>query len=41
VLFRLTTWAERAALHLEGLEVQRPTLEDMFLELTTKGDGDG
>ena len=41
VLFRLTTWAERAGLHLEGLEVQRPTLEDMFLELTTKGDGDG
>jgi ABC-2 type transport system ATP-binding protein len=41
VLFRLTTWAERAALHLEGLVLQRPTLEDMFLELTTKGDGDG
>jgi ABC-2 type transport system ATP-binding protein len=34
VLYRLTTWAEAAAHRLDGLEVLRPTLEDMFLELT-------
>jgi ABC-2 type transport system ATP-binding protein len=34
VLYRLTTWAERERLPLAGLEVSRPTLEDMFLELT-------
>jgi EmrB/QacA subfamily drug resistance transporter len=34
VLYRLTTWGEREVRSLEGLEVVRPTLEDMFLELT-------
>jgi ABC-2 type transport system ATP-binding protein len=34
VLYRLTTWAEPRGYRLEGLEVLRPTLEDMFLELT-------
>jgi ABC-2 type transport system ATP-binding protein len=34
VLYRLLTWAERDRVTLEGLEVSRPTLEDMFLELT-------
>ena len=35
VLYRLTTWAEQGAHRLDGLEVLRPTLEDMFLALTT------
>jgi ABC-2 type transport system ATP-binding protein len=35
VLYRVTTWAEPAGRRLDGLEVRRPTLEDMFLELTT------
>jgi ABC-2 type transport system ATP-binding protein len=33
VLYRLTTWANRERLPLAGLEVSRPTLEDIFLEL--------
>jgi ABC-2 type transport system ATP-binding protein len=37
VLYRLTAWAEQGAHRLDGLEVLRPTLEDMFLELTTAG----
>jgi ABC-2 type transport system ATP-binding protein len=39
ILYRLTTWAEPAGRSLEGLEVLRPTLEDMFLELTDQGAG--
>jgi hypothetical protein len=35
VLYRLTTWAEQGAHRLDGLELLRPTLEDMFLALTT------
>jgi ABC-2 type transport system ATP-binding protein len=34
VLYRLINWAEQGAHRLDGLEVLRPTLEDMFLELT-------
>jgi ABC-2 type transport system ATP-binding protein len=37
VLYRLITWAERERIELAGLEVIRPTLEDMFLELTADG----
>jgi ABC-2 type transport system ATP-binding protein len=37
VLYRLITWAERERIELTGLEVIRPTLEDMFLELTADG----
>jgi ABC-2 type transport system ATP-binding protein len=33
-LYRLVGWAEREGIALEGIEVQRPTLEDVFLELT-------
>jgi len=33
-LWRLTTWAHDDGLRLEGLEVHRPTLEDVFLDLT-------
>ena len=37
VLYRLLTWADHEQLELAGLEVSRPTLEDMFLELTAEG----
>ena len=33
-LLRLVTWADRAGVTLEEIEVNRPTLEDVFLELT-------
>jgi len=33
-LHRLTSWATKHRLELEGLEVVRPTLEDVYLELT-------
>ena len=35
-LYRLTSWATHEGVHLAGLEVIRPSLEDMFLELTTR-----
>jgi ABC-2 type transport system ATP-binding protein len=35
-LYELTGWAEREGVRLEALEVQRPTLEDVFLELTAE-----
>ena len=38
VLYGLLAWAERRRLSLAGLEVTRPTLEDMFLELTAQGE---
>jgi ABC-2 type transport system ATP-binding protein len=34
VLYQLTGWAERDHIALEDLEVSRPTLDDVFLELT-------
>jgi ABC-2 type transport system ATP-binding protein len=34
VLLRLTTWADQAGVELGELEVLRPSLEDVFLELT-------
>jgi ABC-2 type transport system ATP-binding protein len=34
VLAELTTWAAGRGVELEGLEVVRPTLEDVYLELT-------
>jgi ABC-2 type transport system ATP-binding protein len=33
-LYKLTGWAEGAGVELADLEVQRPTLEDVFLQLT-------
>ncbi len=33
-LYRLTSWAQRAGVHLAGLEARAPSLEDIFLELT-------
>jgi ABC-2 type transport system ATP-binding protein len=35
VLHRLTGWALERSLELEGLEVRRPSLEDIYLELTS------
>jgi ABC-2 type transport system ATP-binding protein len=34
VLHELTSWAVERGVELEGLEVSRPTLEDVYLELT-------
>ena len=39
ILHELTTWAVARGFMLEGLEVHRPTLEDVYLELT--GDEEG
>lgn len=36
-LFDLTSWAMSAGVDLEDLRVDRPTLEDVYLELTTEG----
>ena len=41
LLYRLTGWAEREGRHLEALEVVRPRLDDMFLELMSTERGDG
>jgi ABC-2 type transport system ATP-binding protein len=38
-LHALTSWAMSAAITLEGLTVARPTLEDVYLELTGEGEG--
>lgn len=35
-LARLTSWAVEAGLELESLEVRRPTLEDVYLDLTSR-----
>ena len=39
-LNELTGWALARGVELEGLEVSRPSLEDVYLELTGDGDGD-
>jgi len=36
-LLRLTSWADGAGATLEGLQARRPSLEDVFLELTSEG----
>ena len=41
VLHQLTSWAVGRGVELEGLEVSRPTLEDVYLELTGGEAGDG
>jgi ABC-2 type transport system ATP-binding protein len=38
VLHELTEWALARSVDLEGLEVRRPTLEDVYLELTVEGE---
>ena len=40
-LYRLTGWAEREGIELEDIEVRRPSLEDVFLQLTGGGGGAG
>ena len=35
-LHRLTQWAERSDVRLDGIEAHRPSLEDVFLELTNE-----
>ncbi len=37
-LYTLTSWAEQAGVELQGIEVTRPTLDDVFLELTGEAD---
>jgi ABC-2 type transport system ATP-binding protein len=41
VLYELTSWAEPERVELAQLEARRPTLEDVFLELTGANDGAG
>jgi hypothetical protein len=36
-LNQLTEWALQRGIDLEGLEVRRPTLEDVYLQLTAEG----
>ena len=36
-LHRLTNWADGAGARLDGLQARRPSLEDVFLELTSEG----
>jgi ABC-2 type transport system ATP-binding protein len=33
-LYELTSWAVQASISLDGLEVMRPTLEDVYLQIT-------
>jgi ABC-2 type transport system ATP-binding protein len=40
-LYRLLSWAEREGVELADLDVRRPSLEDIFLELTKDGDAGG
>jgi ABC-2 type transport system ATP-binding protein len=41
VLRELTTWATERGVGLPALQVRRPTLEDVYLELTRQADGTG
>jgi hypothetical protein len=36
LLHELTDWALSASVSLDGLEVSRPTLEDIYLQLTSQ-----
>jgi ABC-2 type transport system ATP-binding protein len=40
-LYELTSWAVQADLTLEGLEVTRPSLEDVYLEITESSEAAG
>jgi ABC-2 type transport system ATP-binding protein len=40
-LYELTSWAEQAGIELGALDVRRPSLEDVFLDLTSGGGGGG
>ena len=41
VLRELTNWATERGVGLPALQVRRPTLEDVYLELTDQADGAG
>ncbi|HEY5033489.1 MAG TPA: ABC transporter ATP-binding protein [Candidatus Dormibacteraeota bacterium] len=41
ILYELTNWAVQAQLSLEGLEVARPSLEDVYLSITRDASADG
>jgi ABC-2 type transport system ATP-binding protein len=41
VLRDLTTWASERGVGLPDLQVRRPSLEDVYLELTRQSDGTG
>jgi ABC-2 type transport system ATP-binding protein len=40
-LFELTSWAVQSGVSLEGLQVTRPSLEDVYLEITKETDAAG
>jgi ABC-2 type transport system ATP-binding protein len=40
-LHELTAWALERGIELEGLQVSRPTLEDVYLDLTGGEPGSG
>ena len=40
-LFQLLAWADETGVALDQLEVERPSLDDVFLQLTAGGPGDG
>jgi ABC-2 type transport system ATP-binding protein len=40
-LYELTSWAVQQNVSLEGLEVTRPTLEDVYLQITEQADPAG
>jgi ABC-2 type transport system ATP-binding protein len=40
-LYELTSWAVQAGIVLEGLQVTRPSLEDVYLEITREAEGAG
>ena len=40
-LYELTSWAVQAQISLEGLEVSRPSLEDVYLEITQGAAAEG
>jgi ABC-2 type transport system ATP-binding protein len=40
-LYELTSWAVQSGISLDGLEVVRPSLEDVYLEITKDAEGAG
>jgi ABC-2 type transport system ATP-binding protein len=40
-LFELTSWAVQSGTSLEGLQVTRPSLEDVYLEITEEVESAG
>ncbi len=40
-LFELTSWAVNAGISLDGLQVTRPSLEDVYLQITSEAEALG